>query len=67
MGASMSDIIDEMWLVTDIQDVVAKMEPVWAEREAAYGTSPDVTQTMVQVASLVEPEMLVEIKVIAKR
>lgn len=61
-GATMDDIVDEMWLVTDMQDATAKIDEIFAIRAEAYGGTPDITQTMVQVAGLVMPELLIEIK-----
>lgn len=64
-GATMDNIVDEMWLVTDMQDAMGKIEKVFAVRQEAYGRNPEVSQTMVQVAGLVMPELLIEIKVVA--
>ena len=64
-GATMDNIVDEMWLVTDMQDAMGKIEELFGIRVAAYGKNPDVTQTMVQVAGLVFPDLLIEIKCIA--
>ncbi len=65
-GATMDHIIDEMWLVIDMQDTMTNIEKVFAVRQEAYGRSPEVSQTMVQVAGLVMPELLIEIKVVAR-
>lgn len=61
-GATMDNIVDEMWLVTDMQDAMGQIDDIFAVRADAYGGRPDVTQTMVQVAGLVMPELLIEIK-----
>lgn len=66
LDASMDDIVDEVWLVTDVQDVMSRIETLWAIRAEAYGRNPDVTQTLVQVGGLVFPELLIEIKCIAR-
>ena len=65
-GASMENIVDEMWLVTNIQDAMANVEPLFKIRSDALGGNADVTQTMVQVAGLVMPELLIEVKCIAR-
>lgn len=65
-GATMDNIVDETFMVTDMADAMAKIEPLFAARSEAYGAPPRVAQTMVQVAGLVMPELLVEIKVVAK-
>lgn len=65
-GASMENIVDEMWLVTDVQDAMANVEPLFEIRSEALGGNADVTQTMVQVAGLVMPELLIEIKCMAR-
>ena len=63
--ANMDNIVDEMWLVTDMQDAMGKNEEIFGIRAEAYGGSPDVTQTMVQVAGLGLPGLLIEIKCVA--
>lgn len=44
---------------------VGNVESVYGERESAYGGMPEVSQTVVQVAGLVQPELKIEIKCIA--
>lgn len=64
-GASAQNIVDEMWLVTDIQDAMKNIGQLGKIRSAVYGKDPAVTQTLVQVSGLVMPELLIEIKCIA--
>jgi len=64
--ATMENIVDEMMLLTNIQDAMGNLEGVFGARTEAYGGNPDVTQTMVQVAALAMPELLIEIKCIAR-
>ena len=64
-GATMDNIVDEMLLVTDVTNVMGNLEEVFGVRAQAYNGQADVTQTMVQVAALATPEMLIEIKCIA--
>ena len=62
LGASMSDVVQTRIYVTDISR--------WREYGRAHGEAfGDVrpATTMVQVAALIEPEMLVEIEVVAYR
>ncbi|MDH3649697.1 MAG: Rid family hydrolase [Saprospiraceae bacterium] len=63
--AAMDSIVDEMWLVTDMKGTMSNIEQLFTVRAEAYGGNPDVTQTLVQVAGLVMPELLIEIKCIA--
>ncbi len=63
--ATMKNVVDEMWLVTDIQDVMANINQLGAIRSEVYGRDPEVTQTLIQVSGLVMPELLIEIKCIA--
>lgn len=65
--ASMDDIVDEMWLVTDVRAMRSDHNRIWGIRREAYGGDPDVSQTTVQVSSLVSPELMIEIKCIARR
>ena len=63
--ANMDNIVDETWFVTDIDDCMAKVEELFKERQRLYGKAPEVSQTLVQVAGLVDPSFKIEIKCIA--
>ena len=65
-SASMDSIVDEMWFVTDIKNVMENIEPLLAIREEVFGGPPEVTQTLAQVSGLVMPELLIEVKCIAR-
>ena len=65
LDASLDDVVDETWFVTDMEQVMKNFKQVYAVRERAYGTNPETTQTLVQVSALAMPELLVEIKCIA--
>ncbi len=64
-GADMSNIVDETFFVADMDELMGNIEDVYGEREAAYGGTPEVSQTVVQVVALVQPELKIEIKCIA--
>lgn len=64
-GATMDNIVDEMMLLTDMDDCMANVNEVFGARQKAYGKKPDATQTMVAVAALMLPALKVEIKVVA--
>ena len=38
--ANMDNIVDETWFVTDIDDCMAKVEELFAERQRLYGKAP---------------------------
>lgn len=63
--ATMDDIVDEMWLVTDIAHVMANASTIWPIRAESYGRDPEVAQTMIQISALVMPELMIEIKCVA--
>jgi len=65
LDASLENVVDETWFVTDMDQVMANFQQVYAVREQAYGKVPETTQTLVQVAALAMPELMVEIKCIA--
>jgi 2-iminobutanoate/2-iminopropanoate deaminase len=65
-GATMDNVVDETWFVSDIERMMSEVDSVFAARLAAYGGAAEVTQTMVQVAALAMPELLIEIKCVAK-
>jgi len=64
-GATMDNIVDEALFVTDVGELMENIESVFGARAQAYGGLPEVSQTLVQVAALVLPELKIEIKCIA--
>jgi 2-iminobutanoate/2-iminopropanoate deaminase len=62
-GASLADVVDETLFVTDVN---AAATHGLAVRTEAYGGTPKVASTLVQVAALGSPDMMVEIKCQAK-
>ena len=61
-GATMDNIIDEVWFVTDIEDCMQNVNDIFNAREEIYGCKPEVTQTLVGVTALVDPALKIEIK-----
>ena len=64
-GGTMDNVVDETWFVTDIDDTMAKVGELFAARAEIYGKKPEVSQTLVQVAGLVDPSFKIEIKCVA--
>ena len=64
-GGTMENVVDETWFVTNIDDTMAKVGDLFAARAEIYGKKPEVSQTLVQVAGLVDPSFKIEIKCIA--
>jgi len=64
-GASLDNIVDETWSVTDINDCMAQVSALFSAREKFYGKKSEVCQTLVQVTGLVDPSLKIEIKCIA--
>ena len=64
-GATMDNVVDETWFVTDVNDCMAQVSELFAARELIYGKPPEVSQTLVQVAGLVDPSFKIEIKCVA--
>jgi enamine deaminase RidA (YjgF/YER057c/UK114 family) len=56
-GADMSNIVDETFFVTDMDELFGNIEDVYGAREAAYGGNPEVCQTLLQVVALAQPEL----------
>jgi enamine deaminase RidA (YjgF/YER057c/UK114 family) len=65
-GATVSDIVDETWFVTDMRDTMARVGELMAISTEAYGGQPNVAHTLVQISELVFPELLIEIKCTAR-
>lgn len=61
-GADMHNVVDETFFVTDMKELFGNIEDVYGIREEAYGSSPEVSQTILQVVALVQPELKIEIK-----
>ncbi|WP_457652866.1 hypothetical protein [Rhodocaloribacter sp.] len=51
--------------MTDMQNTMTNIEALFGIRAEACGKAPEVSQTLVQVAGLVMPELLIEIKCVA--
>ena len=64
-GATLDNVIDETWFVTDVNECMENVEDIFAEREKIYGCKPEVSQTLVGITALVQPELKIEIKCIA--
>jgi len=64
-GATLDNVIDETWFVTDVNECMKNVSDIFDERENIYGCKPEVSQTLVGISALVQPEYKLEIKVIA--
>ena len=63
--ATLDNVIDETWFVTDVDDCMNNVSEIFAEREKIYGCKPEVSQTLVGTSALVQPDLKIEIKCIA--
>ena len=64
-GGTLENVIDETWFVTDIDECMENVSEIFAEREKIYGGKPEVSQTLIGVNALVQPNLKIEIKCIA--
>ena len=64
-GGTLENIIDETWFVTDMDECMENVSEIFAEREKIYGCKPEVSQTLIGVNALVQPNLKIEIKCIA--
>ena len=64
-GASLDNVVDETWFVTDVNECMENVSEIFSEREIIYGCKPEVSQTLVGISALVQPQYKLEIKVIA--
>ncbi|MEW5746405.1 MAG: RidA family protein [Nitrospirota bacterium] len=62
-GATMANIVDEVLFVTDMEAAFAAAVKC---RQAVFSGTPLVASTIVQIQRLAFPELMVEIKCIAK-
>ena len=67
LGAAMGDIVDETFFVTDVGAAMGNIEALWTVRAEAYGGDPQVSQTMIGIAGLVMPDLMIEIKAVGDR
>ena len=65
-NATSQNIVDETWFATDVKDLMKQNEAVFATRGEFYGGSAQVCQTLVEVSALLMPQLLLEIKCVAK-
>ena len=63
--ASLENIIDETWFVTDVEECMQNVSEIFSEREKIYGCKPEVSQTLIGTSALVQPNLKIEIKCIA--
>jgi len=63
--ATLDNVIDETWFVTDVNECMENVSEIFDERENIYGCKPEVSQTLVGISALVQPQYKLEIKVIA--
>ena len=64
-GATLENVIDETWFVTDVDECMENVSDIFDERENIYGCKPEVSQTLIGISALVQPQYKLEIKVIA--
>ncbi len=65
-SATMDDIVEETWFVTDMKNCMGESEKVFGARAEFLGHKPAVAQTLVEVNALVMPALLLEIKCVAQ-
>ncbi len=64
-NATLDNIIDETWFVTNIEECLTNVGEIFDSREKIYGYKPEVSQTLIGVSALVGPKYKIEIKCIA--
>ena len=64
-GGTLENIVDETWFVTNIDECMENVSEIFTERERIYGRKPEVSQTLIGVNALVQPNLKIEIKCIA--
>ena len=62
-GATMADVVDEVLFVTDMEAAYAAAVKC---RQAVFAGTPVVASTIVQIQRLSFPELMIEIKCVAK-
>ena len=64
-NATLDNIIDETWFVTDIEECMTNVSEIFDSRKKIYKCKPEVSQTLIGVSALVDPKYKIEIKCIA--
>ena len=64
-NATLNNIIDETWFVTDIEECMNNVSEIFDSRKKIYKCKPEVSQTLIGVSALVDPKYKIEIKCIA--
>jgi 2-iminobutanoate/2-iminopropanoate deaminase len=66
-GATMDAVVDETLFVTSIDEVKENVEGILGARAEVFGAEvPQVSETLVQVAGLWEPEYKIEVRCVAR-
>lgn len=65
-GATMENVVDETWFVTDVEECMQQVGDLFSARETIYGCKPEVSQTLIGVTALVDAALKIEIKCIAR-
>ena len=63
--ASLDNLIDETWFVTNMEECMNNVGEIFDLREEIFGCKPEVSQTLVEVSNLVDSKYKIEIKCIA--
>ena len=64
-NATLDNIIDETWFVTDLDECMTNVSEIFDSRKKIYKCKPEVSQTLIGVSALVDPKYKIEIKCIA--
>ena len=64
-NATLDNIIDETWFVTDIEECMTNVSEIFDSRKRIYKCKPEVSQTLIGVSALVDPKYKIEIKCIS--
>ena len=59
--ASLDDLIDETWFVTNMEECMGNVSELFGLREEIFGCKPEVSQTLVEVSNLVDSLSLIHI------
>ena len=64
-NATLDNIIDETWFVTDLDECMTNVSEIFDSRKKIYKCKPEVSQTLIGVSALVDSKYKIEIKCIA--
>jgi enamine deaminase RidA (YjgF/YER057c/UK114 family) len=64
--ATLENVVSETWFVVDVPGLNKRARAVFTARAEAFGGQPETAQTLIGVSALFQPDLMIEIQVVAR-